>query len=324
MGDAWRVEGGGRKPLPSRSLPFTLHSPPSTMKINAITVCVDYADFLEHTLPYLRLAASEITVVTSPSDRRTEAVARRYAARVVQTTAMFDEGRPFSLGAAIDAGLDRTLGTETDWVLVIDADIVLPRDSGPVLRALDLDPRGLYGIDRTYCRSWEAWDRFRRTKRQVRSSVVDTCGFEFGDRISAPEIGGYAPCGFFQLWHPRGSGVDWYPIHPAGTAEASDMLFASRWHRRERHLIPELIAVELQTPSGTPSLPGANWSGRRTPEFSREGGPYRRGQLSVVRGPSFASRTSETSSGDRGSCSGQRATDYQAWMPDNGQRTTDK
>jgi len=237
---------------------------------------VDFADFLAETLLFLRAAVDEVTIVTSPSDRRTAGVARHFGARIVRTTAMYDEGRRFSLGAAIDAGLDRTLNYLTDWVLVIDADIFLPRATGATLRGLELDPTALYGIDCARCRGWKAWDRFRRTARKVRSTTVNTYGFPIADRISDPALSGYTPRGFFQLWNPLCSGVDTYPIHPAGTARGSDILHAARWPRCHRHLIPEIIAIQLETEPPSGAAVGVNWAGRRTPEFSREGGPYRR------------------------------------------------
>jgi hypothetical protein len=99
--------------------------------------------------------------------------------------------------------------------------------------------------------------------------------FRPGARIKFDHLGGWVPCGFFSLWNPRGSGVRDYPVHELGTAEGSDLMHAARWPRRHRELIPEIVAVELGTDEPVDPI-GINWAGRKTPEFSIEGGPYRR------------------------------------------------
>jgi hypothetical protein len=72
------------------------------------------------------------------------------------------------------------------------------------------------------------------------------------------------PIGFFQLWNPKGSGVCHYPERHT-TAARSDMLFAMQWPRDKRHLLPEIIAIHLESESVEM---GANWQGRKTKPFS--------------------------------------------------------
>ena len=78
---------------------------------------------------------------------------------------MFDHGRRFSLGAAIGAGL-RDLRLR-DWVLVVDADIILPAHTRETLERLALHGYSLYGIDRVHCRGWHTWNRFLKTPRSM-------------------------------------------------------------------------------------------------------------------------------------------------------------
>ena len=82
------------------------------------------------------------------------------------------------------------------------------------------------------------------------------------------------PLDSFNSGTPRENGIRDYPIDERGTAEGSDILHALRWPRVSRHLIPDLVAIELGTDSDDDV--GVNWAGRRSPEFSAEGGPYRR------------------------------------------------
>jgi hypothetical protein len=243
------------------------------MRIEAVTVCVDYADFLEVTLPSMRAAVDDLVVVTAPSDRRTRELCRREEVRAVITTAMHDHGRRFSLGAAVDAGL-RALPL-TDWTLVIDADIVLPSGIHRTLQYLKLDRDKLYGIDRVHCRGWDAARRFTTLPRQVRGAEVPFLrDFPVGARISMPELG-YLPCGYFQLWNAAATGYRDYPISASGTAAGSDMMHSARFPRQYRELIPEIVGIQLET-DGPDDPVGVNWCGRRTAEFSQDGGPYRR------------------------------------------------
>jgi hypothetical protein len=244
------------------------------MRIEAVTVCVDYADFLEVTLPNLRAAVDDLVVVTSPEDRRTRELCRREDVRAVVTTAMHDHGRRFSLGAAVDAGL-KALRLE-DWALVVDADIVLPRGTHRTLQYLQLERAKLYGIDRVRCRGFDAWRRYLTEPRAVLHCEVPALrDFPAGARIKIDQVGGYLPCGYFQLWNAGATGYRDYPIHDGGTAEGSDMMHSSRFPRQYRELIPEIVGIQLETDAPADPI-GVNWAGRRTAEFSVDGGPYRR------------------------------------------------
>jgi hypothetical protein len=256
-------------------------------RIEALTVCVNYADFLEVTIRRLRNAVDDLVVVTEPDDMRTRHVAKQAGVRTCITTAMYDADRKFSLGAAINAGL-KSLKQDA-WVLVVDADIMLPANTRDIIGYVPLLPSGIHGIDRVHCRGRAAWDKFATTTRPVREwNVSYLRDFPVGSRITVPTritgdgdgtlgvkwTAGYVPSGFWQLWNPIQSKIPDYPIDERGTAEGSDILHALRWPRMSRNLIPDLVAIELGTDK--PTEVGANWAGRTTPEFSREGGPYRR------------------------------------------------
>lgn len=243
------------------------------MRIEAVVVCVDYADFLEVTLLQLLPAVDALVVVTSPDDWRTQKLCDKAGVRVEITTAMHDHGRRFSLGAAVDAGLKSL--TLPDWALVLDADIILPARFHQTVQHLQLDPMKLYGIDRVHCRGWHSWRRFISTPAPVLSCEVPFLrDFPVGARIRL-DGHGYLPCGFFQLWNAAATGYRDYPIHENGTAEGSDMLHAGRFPRQYRELIPEIVGIQLETDAATDPI-GVNWAGRKTGEFSAEGGPYRR------------------------------------------------
>jgi hypothetical protein len=190
---------------------------------------------------------------------------------------MYTAGGPFSLGAALNAGL-QSIPLE-DWALVVDADILLPGRIHRTLDHLRLDKEKIYGIDRVHCRGWAEWRQYQTTPREVRAfEVASLRTFEMSARIQIPTndtLGGYVPCGYFQLWNARATGYRDYPIAADGNCSGSDLLHSLRFPRKYRELIPELVGIQLET--DRPGDPvGVNWAGRRTAEFSQEGGPYRR------------------------------------------------
>lgn len=94
--------------------------------MNAITICVQYDDFLRVTLPRNRDHFDRFLVVTTPGDTATAACAFRHEAEIFKTDAFYrDPKKPFCKGLAMEEGFD-ALGRE-GWICVLDADIVLPR-----------------------------------------------------------------------------------------------------------------------------------------------------------------------------------------------------
>ena len=154
-----------------------------------------------------------------------------------------------------------------DWVVHLDADTALPRNTRKHLANIELDPSCIYGIDRVDCPSLEAWKSYLTdpdpyAKHYFYHGPRD---WRVGSRVGHFDYGGYAPIGFFQLWN-RASGITRYPSVQGCDAEHTDMLHALQWPRvRQRVLIPEITAVHLST--GGREW-GVNWHGRKTPRFA--------------------------------------------------------
>jgi hypothetical protein len=245
------------------------------MRIEAITVCVDYSDFLAETLPHVVSQVDDLVVVTTPEDKRTRQLCYQYGVRCLPTLCFYREDAKFNKARGINYGLANL--ALNDWVLHIDADIVLPHRFRQILESTELDTRKLYGCDRINCVGRDAWEGFKRSpdiQYEWSCMVHPPRRWPMGSRIAHFDYGGYCPIGFLQLWHPRTSGIERYPIHCQGTAEHTDVLHAIQWPRRDRVLIPELIAIHLETKSKASAAMGANWSGRTTPEFTMTEGPF--------------------------------------------------
>jgi hypothetical protein len=169
----------------------------------------------------------------------------------------------------VQRGLDQ-LGA-ADWVVHLDADVVLPRSFRRLVDWAHLDPACLYGCDRQMLVGFDHWRKLLAGGGWDNHS--HSCGHWFhphwpvGSRWVS-EHHGYVPIGFFQMWHgtasiDRGAHARPYPAHHS-TAARGDVQFALQWDRRRRMLLPEVIALHLEA---SKAGMGANWAGRTSPRF---------------------------------------------------------
>lgn len=238
------------------------------MRLEAVTICVDYSDFLAHAMPLNRPLFDDWVIVTAPHDRATQRLCEHYHVRCLVTEAFYSGGDKFNKGRGINAGLESLRGK--DFLLHLDADIVLPPRTRDFLERAMLDPECLYGIDRLMCPDRQEWIKYLQspTPRFSDEIFIAMGPWPVGERIAKRDAGGYLPIGFFQLWHAAAGdaygGPRRYPEHHS-TAARSDMLFSLEWARQRRALLPEIVAIHLGT--GPNEAMGANWNGRTTPEF---------------------------------------------------------
>ena len=220
-------------------------------------------------MPHNRTVFDELVVVTSPDDKATQAVCDHYFVRCLVTDAMFRGGQVFNKGAAIEEGL-RALDAP-DYVCVYDSDIAFPPRAGELLRDAHLDEQCLYGVDRLMVPSFEAWASFlTRPVRQHYQGSAWPVPFPVGYRVTHAGRG-YLPIGFFQLFnvHSAYLGTPWYPTE-FDTAAESDLRFALKYPRGNRHVLPDFFVYHLES-EADPAAVGTNWSGRKTKAFGPGG-----------------------------------------------------
>lgn len=239
------------------------------MKIECVIVCVNYGDYLAWALPLNLRHFEKVVVVTTFNDKQTQSLCQFYDVECVQTHAFYDNGAKFCKSKGINEGLARL--SRDGYVCHMDADVVLPPRTREILEKVHLDPTCVYGIDRMMCESFNDWLEFfvkpRATHEEnifIKPNIFDTFGIRVGLLGKDSYADGYAPLGFFQLWNPKVSGKYTYTVE-APEAGRDDMLFSLGWPRQKRQLLPEIIAIHLE--SQTPLAMGANWAGRTTPPF---------------------------------------------------------
>lgn len=115
-------------------------------RISGITVCVDYADVLERTLPIWSNGLDDVLVVTMPRDQVTRALCTRMNIAVHATDTFRRHGAWFNKAGALDEALATMAAV--DWLLFFDADILPPRDWQEQLENTELQSGYLYGATR--------------------------------------------------------------------------------------------------------------------------------------------------------------------------------
>jgi hypothetical protein len=237
------------------------------VKIEAVTVCVDYSDIHEQVIASNKSVLDRLVVITKPGDEKTLDLCHRHNVECLATRDYYRDGDAFNKGRAIERGLSM-LG-HVDWLLHLDADIALPSDFRESLEDADLDPACIYGVDRLMIVGSDEWTKLKSKGSTSRAwhCYQSTLGFPIGARWVDVRFG-YVPIGFFQLWHSsadmrKGIRLRRYPDCHSDAARA-DVKFALQWDRRDRQLIPEVFVAHIEP---HPAKMGVNWKGRVTRRF---------------------------------------------------------
>lgn len=242
--------------------------------LEAVTVCVGYADFLQETAKWNAGLFDRWVIGTTPDDEQTRWVCNRFNLECLlsdDAKRHTRDGSGFNKGRLVERLLQQT--SDEGWRLHLDADIALPHRFRHLLELGRLREDTIYGADRILVRSWDDWMKFRATSFMQGGGWDYHCqvqfpkGYEIGSRWVHPNMG-YVPIGFFQLWHSNqdewaGIRVKTYP-QTHSTAARADVAFGLKWDRHNRAIIPELIAVHLESEL---VKKGTNWVGRKTRWF---------------------------------------------------------
>lgn len=243
-------------------------------KIEAVITCVNYADFLEQSLPFNLSHLDRVVVVTSFDDDHTRAVCAKWSVECISTEAFHEKGDVFNKGHGINMGLQFL--RQTGWIMQMDADIVLPLSFRNMLGKSGLKHDCLYGAARANVNGWDAWEKVKR-------DMFSTPQFGYNCLVDSPPenpIGatlvhkqyGYCPIGYFQLWHSsfmKKFNIRYPDVQ--GSAEKDDVQFALRWPRAKRIQLPTVRVFHLDSEESTTM--GANWNGRKTKPFTVDGNP---------------------------------------------------
>ena len=244
------------------------------MKLEAVSVCVNYGDILAEVAPHNRPLLDRWIVATTAADEETREVCRKNSIETILCEDFYRDGAKFNKARGINAALQQLSGD--GFVVHSDSDIAFPFDMRECLKDADITKGNIYGCLRVCVPGWDCW---QKTKQQGLYSRYQGWLTEYRDRAAGTYLGGqpcgpetgYTPIGFFQLWHGSetfrwGSPRKFYPIHHNGAAR-TDTQFASLWDRKNRIMIPELLVFHLEHEEAKNQM-GVNWNGRKSPRFA--------------------------------------------------------
>ncbi len=161
------------------------------MKIEAVTVCVDYSDHLKCCLDN-REKLDRWLIITYSKDINTIKLCEDEGLEYITTDVFYDNGAHFAKGRAINVGLE--LIQPTDWILQLDADQRLPDNFLEIADETKLDSTCIYGAARAH----------KGVKRVEINHLT-------GEVHRRPLIG------FFQMWHSS-----CYMSYPESSTHAGD------------------------------------------------------------------------------------------------------
>ncbi len=233
-------------------------------KIECVVVCDQYSDFLSQTIHTNKFLFDKLVVVTSPEDKKTRKLCEFHHVHCIPTDELNSRWGEFHKGKAINIGLE---ALDCDgWVLHSDADMWYPPQTRLLLEQAQLDRSMIYGCDRFIVKGKQAWNDFIEQPglQHEANAYIHLNAFPIGTRVMHDFAGGWVPIGYFQLFHPSGSGISEYP-QGHKDAGREDTLFAQKWPRAKRGFLPEIVGYHLESLDSTMS---ANWNGRTTAPFT--------------------------------------------------------
>ncbi|RMD77973.1 MAG: hypothetical protein D6820_10755 [Lentisphaerae bacterium] len=240
------------EPAAPLATPLNLGTSPGKVsrpqRLQALMVCVNYADILAKTLPLNRSHFDRFVVVTAPEDKDTQRVAAQHGATVIVSESFREDGFPFNKGKMLNAGA-HALEPDT-WTIMLDADIILPPYTREYSGSLYLLHNCLYFAARYNINpvNLESW-----ISSVAQSGTVDYSQLTFLHRV---------PVGYFELFHPQAECLRFPAICSTVFDNASgvDSHFSNQWIEHPDCHVQDLQLDVYHIPHG-PN--GANWSGRK-------------------------------------------------------------
>jgi hypothetical protein len=229
------------------------------MIIEAITVCVNYADILALVIGHNKTVINNWIIVTDTKDRETKKLCDYHNVRCIQTDVFYENGNTFNKGKGINAGFDQL--KKNGWIMHLDADILLPANFKSILESDDLEIDCIYSMDRIDLIGREAYvEKIINMHNQYSDYVFVEEKLPISTRMFHNKMG-YCTIGYLQLFHSLKFEA-YSEKHQ--TAARSDVLFLNKWAKNKRRLHPGCFVYHIMSEN---SPMGTNWDGRKSKQF---------------------------------------------------------
>jgi len=219
-----------------------------TKKLEAVIISVDYSDVLKITLSENHHIFDNIIVVTTPKDKKTQNVCKKYEnCTVVLTDSFYEDGCKFNKGKGINIGYEHLKYKQ--WIANIDSDVVLPKNFKDLFFSLKINKEHLYWLRRIEFPTKKEWNCFLETGKCNPPRIEE-------DAIGFLQIFNYNSK-VFTLLRKYNDNKPYCEL--SSDASISDLEFKNKWDQKLRTLIriPCYHLGEYEK----------NWNGRITPEF---------------------------------------------------------
>ena len=257
------------------------------MKLVAVTICINYSDYLACVMEANRVHFDRWVVVSVAEDRATHELCARYGVECIDSRLLRADGKDFhavdNKGPVLNEGIAHAMrdtgcgmrdaqalavgfsasGSEVEmdegdsaqsavknavWCVVLDADVLLPRYFGERVRAMPLEAGCLYAMGgRKVCETREQFEMLREC--------------EPWDRLVARNS---QAIGYFNLFSLDAS-PNRYVVRKGMEGSAhDDFLFTTSFAPSKRRVLP-FTAIHL-------GIYGPNWGGRVTGKYEIRNG----------------------------------------------------
>lgn len=197
-----------------------------------LVISVNMSDYLDITLSRNRKYFSQYIVVTCHTDTKTKEICKKYNARVIEYDNFFPSDAKFNKSGALKHS-QQIIHRDypNNWILILDSDIVLPKNTTEILGAVVNNNKNiLYGMHRYEVMNTEELDNELRERKYG-------CNF----------------VGYFQLYFDKTKYYDSFSYN----ASKCDSDFSKKF-RNKKMLESNVFHMGIQ---------GAHWNGRSAKEW---------------------------------------------------------
>ena len=228
------------------------------MYLEALLVCVKYADYFTYFLDYNQKYFDDLLVVTMENDEQTIELCKKRDVRYTFTNRL---GPQFNKGKAINDGFAKL--SLRDWILITDADMIFPDNFRKRLETEKLNKDFLYGACRCNFRTFKEWNNYLALDTAGRDALIADRNEQWREWKSRRK----KIVGYFQLFNIQSFGFDRNKVkysEDSPTANVSDRYFYLLWEKKHRRMINSFDLIHFAHRTGAD---GKNWRGRVGNDF---------------------------------------------------------